>query len=35
MFSPEALEMIRENLKIEFCFSNIYTDEVEQPEDFV
>ena len=30
MFSPEALEQIRENLKLEFCYNNCYDDAVEE-----
>lgn len=30
MFSPEALEILRENLKLEFCFNNVYEDAVEE-----
>lgn len=33
MFSPDALEDIWENLKLEFWFNNIYVDAVDEPID--
>jgi hypothetical protein len=30
MFSPDALEDIRENLKLEFFFNNTYADSMEE-----
>jgi len=35
MFSPEALEIIRENMKLEFWFNNSYADAVDEPMDLI